>query len=181
LIAILIKPTTGHSYQGGTNMKLRIKDPVLIEFFDPKKHLHHCEELDKLDALLLKEIKAYLKPMTSTRWHSESNQPPEEYWTEYNKNHPMLLAMVGGELVGYLVIGMETEWVDTASISAICLKPAVRKQGIARLLMHEAIEWMKTQKVKHVLYNTQIKNTNSRKLAARWGFDEFTVGHVKHL
>ena len=61
---------------------------------------------------------------------------------------------------------------DLGYIQRLAVDPTVRRQGLGRLLVEDAVRWMRRRQVSRVLVNTGVDNHAANMLYRSMGFDE---------
>ena len=77
-----------------------------------------------------------------------------------------------GRIVGNVTMSPDEGRLDRYMITNVAVKPAYRRQGIARALMQRSIDHLRTLNVKTALLNVRPNNTGAIKLYADLGFRE---------
>ena len=92
---------------------------------------------------------------------------PAEYIN--NPNQTVLFAYSGEELAGGLVI--RQWWNNFAYIEDITVKAGLKRQGIGRALMKQAIDWAKGRQLPGVMLETQNTNVAACRFYEKCGFE----------
>jgi ribosomal protein S18 acetylase RimI-like enzyme len=109
-------------------------------------------------------------------WLSSPAPPPGEGWTffgEKTKPEDVLVAVVGGEVAGYLRLGRPTPLAASdhvAMVTGIAVDPARRRQGVGRVLIDAAIAEARRRGARRLTLRVLGKNEPARRLYEAAGF-----------
>jgi ribosomal-protein-alanine N-acetyltransferase len=74
-----------------------------------------------------------------------------------------------GRLVAFSISGQAA---TTGYVQRLAVDPAVRRRGLARLLLGDALDWMRRRNIERVLVNTATDNVAALDLYRSFGFEE---------
>jgi ribosomal protein S18 acetylase RimI-like enzyme len=74
-----------------------------------------------------------------------------------------------GRMVAFSISGRASTW---GYVQRVAVDPSVRRRGLGRLLVTDAIDWMRHRNVEHALVNTAADNTAALALYRSLGFVE---------
>lgn len=113
-------------------------------------------------------------------WPDCSFETELEHYTAAisSKNQACFMARFGEEFIGFVHVTLRTDHVEGTSsspvayIEGIYVKPALRKQGVAKLLLAEAESWGKSKGCSEMGSDTELLNMGSIAFHHRVGFSE---------
>jgi GNAT superfamily N-acetyltransferase len=128
--------------------------------------------LQPADTSMLTELAALDRLAFGPIWH----KPVEELTRVLAGEHPFVVAMHDGSIVGYQWHGYENEH---GHINRLAVSPDWQGRGVGARLLTEAMAAMVEVGVTWITLNTQQSNARSRRLYERFGFER--VGHPAPL
>ncbi len=91
-------------------------------------------------------------------------------FTDPNKR--IMVAVAGDELIGHAIYSVKKD--DDNVLYGFCysryVEPSYRRQGVASMLMENAIEWFRQEKVSYLYAQTHITNIKLQGLFKKFGF-----------
>ena len=117
--------------------------------------------------------------MSLALWpHYKKKELEKELRTELksDKHDHFLVQNEKGDYLGFINLSLRKDYVEGATskpvgyVEGIYVKPAHRKQGIAKELIKQAKEWAKKHGCKELGSDTELKNTDSQKVHKNLGF-----------
>ena len=117
-------------------------------------------------------------------WHIEALQPIEAdlfgdeqwsaamFWNELANGHFYLVAVDGGDVVGYAGLSMDDRegWVQN-----IAVRRDRQRAGIGRVLLEELLTEADRKGTRSVLLEVAVDNTPAQRLYGRYGFEQVGV------
>ncbi|MCX5390273.1 GNAT family N-acetyltransferase [Streptomyces sp. NBC_00094] len=121
-------------------------------------------------------VLAELDRATWSPLHAVLPAPTEPYEPFFDTRHPpedYLVAVVGGEVVGYVRLGLPTPLAATAhvrQIQGLVVAESVRGRGVARALLRAATDRARAEGARRITLRVLAHNAPARALYASEGF-----------
>ncbi len=97
-----------------------------------------------------------------------TTNPTYDLFIYLTYGNDILVADIGGMVVGYIVLSYKEE---EAKIMSLAVKREFRRKGIGKILLKEAIKKAKQNSKKRMLLEVRISNTPAQNLYKKFGFE----------
>ncbi len=133
---------------------------TLIMEFELDKNLNYDHEVVVEKAKLLKDNKKNLKLFLN------------------DDTYRYLLCKKDNKLIGYIFMSFGDIYVGEGYINEVYVIPEERRNGISKLLLNQAIDWLKFQNCKTIDITVNRNNKVALTLYKNYGFDVFEDSYI---
>ena len=113
------------------------------------------------------EVKDYWDLLEIEREAFQTTDPVRDLMIYINYSSEILVADLGGKVVGYLAL---TEFLKDAKIISFAVKKEFRRKGIGGMLLSKAIELCKQKGKEKIFLEVRVSNTAAQALYKKKGF-----------